>query len=141
MLVDANLLVYAVLSESPFHERAKGWWEAALSGTTRVGLPWPSLLAFLRLVTNPRVVQVPLPMTDAWGVVDEWLEREVVWVPQPTRSHRDVLGGLLTSLHIAANHVPDAHLASLAIEHGVTLYSNDSDFARFTGLRWTNPLA
>jgi uncharacterized protein len=112
-----------------------------LNGTARVGLPWPSLLAFLRLVTNPRVFERPASSRSAWHQVEEWLDCEAVWVPAPTDRHRQVLGRLLTEATVRANLVPDAHLAALAIEHGLVLASTDGDFARFPELRFENPLA
>jgi len=104
-------------------------------------MPWPSLLAFLRLVTNPRVFERPASMRAAWQQVEEWLGCEAVWIPAPTERHREVIGRLLSAASVRANLVPDAHLAALAIEHGLVLASTDGDFARFPGLRSENPLA
>lgn len=80
-------------------------------------------------------------MIQAWGQVEAWRRLENVWIPQPTERHAEVLGGLLAQPGVHGNLVPDAHLAALAIEHGLTLCSTDGDFARFSGLRWLNPLA
>ena len=107
----------------------------------KVGLPWPSLLAFVRLASNPAIVRTPVTPGAAWLRVTEWLGREQVWVPQPGASHADLLGGLLADQRTTSRMVPDAHLAALAIEHGLTLCSTDGDFARFPGLRLENPLA
>jgi toxin-antitoxin system PIN domain toxin len=123
------------------HERARTWLDERLNATTRVGLPWPSLLAFLRLVTNPRVFERPASIRAAWNQIEEWLDCDAVWVPPPTDRHRQVLGRLLAEAAVRANLVPDAHLAALAIEHGLVLASTDGDFARFPGLRFENPLA
>lgn len=139
-LIDANILVYAHVASFPQHERARTWLDAQLSGSTAIGFPWPSLLGFLRLVTNPRVFQRPEPMAKAWGQVAAWLNCEVAWIPQPTERHRDILGALLADASVQANLIPDAHLAALAIEHGLLLCSTDGDFARFPNLRWQNPL-
>jgi hypothetical protein len=141
ILVDANLLVYAHARSFPQHARAREWLDTQLSRGAPVGLPWPSLLAFLRLVTNPRVFQQPEPMTAAWRQVGAWLGAESVWIPQATDRHAEVLGGLLATGGVQANLVPDAHLAALAIEHGLLLCSADGDFARFPELRWLNPLS
>jgi hypothetical protein len=97
-------------------------------------------LAFLRLVTNPRVFARPEPIANAWGQVISWLECDTVWIPGPTEHHAGVLGKLLAFPGVHANLVPDAHLAALAMEHGLTLCSTDGDFARFPGLSWLNPL-
>jgi uncharacterized protein len=140
ILVDANLLVYAVVPAFAGHERARPWLEEQLSSGQRTGLPWSSLLAFVRLVSNPRVVSRPIGVSGAWAVVREWLDLPGVWVPVPTEQHATVLEPLLTAV-TRSDLVPDAHLAALAIEHGLTLYSNDGDFARFSGLSWRNPIA
>lgn len=140
ILVDANLLIYAHVRNFPQHEHARGWLDERLNGPAPVGLPWPSLLAFLRLVTNPRVFENPEPIAQAWHQVVAWLDAERSWIPLATERHREVLGPLLEASGVQANLVQDAHLAALAIEHGLILCSTDGDFARFPGLRWQNPL-
>ncbi len=141
MLVDANLLLFAVDSGSPWHRRASDWLTDQLSGEHRVGIPWESLGAFVRVATHPRASDHPLQPDDAWAFVEEWLAVPTVWVPQPTEAHAEVLGGLVRRYRLAGNLVPDAHLAAIAIEHGLEVCSADSDFARFTEIRWRNPLA
>ena len=140
ILVDANLLIYAYVPELPQHEAARTWLEEQLNTAPRVGLPWPSLLAFVRLVTNPRIFERPAPMAEAWARVEEWLHLPSVWIPLPTERHPEVLGELMRRAVDRSQLVPDAHLAALAIEHGLVLCSTDGDFARFPGLRWQNPL-
>lgn len=140
MIVDANLLLYAEDESSPFHARARSWLEDALNGTTRVGLPWPSLLAFARIRTHPGVYRSPLSGDEAWGRVQDWLAAPAAWVPQPTHGHAAVMKALIERYHLSGNALPDADLAALAIEHGVAVCSADTDFARFTELRWINPL-
>jgi hypothetical protein len=117
------------------------WLEAELNGDRRVGMPWESLTAFVRLVTNPRAFPRPLAPGDAWDLVDEWLAAPVAWIPVPTDRHAAVLGDLVRRYRLAGNIVPDAHLAAIALEHGAEIVSADTDFARFTELRWSNPLA
>lgn len=140
MLVDANLLVYAVDSESPHHEKAAAWLEASISGPRRVALPVQSIAAFLRLVTHPRVVDNPLSAADAAGFATEWISAPGVWIPPTSRHTVAILTDQMSRERIVGNLVPDAVLAALAIEHGLTVYSNDSDFARFPDCRWVNPL-
>jgi toxin-antitoxin system PIN domain toxin len=140
ILVDANLLLYAAMEDAPRHAAARTWLEARMNGVARVGLPWESLLAFCRLTTNPRVFGRPLDIDTAWRQVRAWLDVPVAWIPTPTERHADALGRLLAATNATANLVPDAHLAALAIEHGLTLCTTDGDFARFPGLRWENPL-
>jgi hypothetical protein len=140
ILIDANLLIYAYGEGNPHYDAASRWLDHQLQTVPRVGLPWPSLLAFVRLVTNPRAVTHPVPIPTAWTQVEQWLRVPAVWIPAPTERHAQVLGPLLRA-HVAhANLVPDAHLAALALEHDLTLCSTDRDFARFPGLRWENPL-
>lgn len=140
ILIDANVLVYAHVTAFAQHDRARAWLDGQLNGATPVGLPWASLLAFLRLVTNPRVFERPEPMGDAWRQVLAWLGCETVWIPQPRERHAALLGELLAIPGSHANLVPDAHLATLALEHGLVLCSTDSDFSRYPALRWLNPL-
>lgn len=139
MIVDANVLLYAVDNQSPFHGRAHGWLDEAINGVERVGLPWASLMAFQRIATHPRATANPLTCTDAWSYVTDWLDADQVWVPVPGCRHRDILGRLLVDGDLRANLVTDAHLAALAMEHGTSICSFDSDFARFDGLHWMSP--
>lgn len=140
ILVDSNLLVYARVSSMPQHEPARTWLDERLNATARVGLPWPSLLAFIRLVSNPRIFEKPQTVAEAWKQVEEWLDLPCAWIPQPTDRHRVVLGALLGGQAVRANPLPDAHLAALAVEHGLILCSSDDNLARFPGLRWENRL-
>jgi uncharacterized protein len=140
ILVDANLLIYAVTPGFPQHDRARAWLQRQLSGTAAVGLPWASLLAFVRVASNPRIFERPRALPQAWSQVEEWLDLRPVWQPQPTERHREILGAFLGAVAPGPDLVPDAHLATLAVEHGLTLCSTDGDFARFPGLRWENPL-
>jgi len=140
ILVDVNILVYASLRAFREHEQAREWLDRQLNEADRLGLPWAGLLGFLRVATNRRVVEQPLPIAEAWSQVKLWLSADCVWIPQPTDRHAEVLGRMLAPPGIRGDLVPDAHLAALAIEHGLTLCSTDGDFARFPGLRWENPL-
>lgn len=140
-LLDVNLLLYAVDSTSQAHDRARVWFEKTLSGSETVALPWHTLMGFIRLTTRAAVMSEPLAVDQAIDYVEEWLVQPCVTVVHPTYRHAALLRDLLNEMGTAGNRVPDAHLAALAIEHGATLYSRDSDFARFPGLRWENPLA
>jgi len=141
ILVDANILIYAHVQGMTQHDRARGWLDEQLNRPARVGLPWQSLLAFVRLVSNPRVFERPEPTERAWRQVEDWLDCRSAWIPGPTDRHREVLSRTIRQAGGGANLVPDAHLAALAIEHGLVLCSTDGDFARFTELKWENPLA
>ncbi len=141
MLVDANLLLYAVDAASPWHARASAWLAQALNGERRIGIPWESLTAFVRIATHPRASDRPLSADQAWSFVDDWLAAAPVWIPTPTDRHGEVLGTLVRKYQVTGNLIPDAHLAALAIEHGLEICSADTDFARFAEVRWRNPVA
>ncbi len=141
MLVDANILLYAADRESQFHARAREWLEGALNGPRRVGIAWMSLTAFVRITTNPRAVREPLTPRQAWRFVEGWLDAPATWVPEPGRGYREILGRLITSGDLRGNLVADAALAALCVEHGLTIVSADSDFARFEEISRLNPLA
>lgn len=141
MLLDANLLLYAVDTDSTHNLKAAAWLEETLNGANRVGLPWQSIGAFLRIATHPRVTANPLSTTDAWKYIEDWLAVPVVWIPPATETTARVYARVCAQVEITGNLVPDAQLAALAMEHGVELASADSDFQRFPGLRWINPLS
>lgn len=139
-LPDVNLLLYAVDESSARHGPARAWVEERLSGAETFALAWVVLLAFIRLTTSSRVFQSPLTPSQALDLVDSWLAQPCATVVHPTSRHAPVLRQLLEPLGTAGNLTTDAHLAALAIEHGAELCSTDTDFSRFAGLRWTNPL-
>jgi toxin-antitoxin system PIN domain toxin len=131
--------VYANDLDSPHHSEARTWFEGVLNGSAKVGLPWPTLLAFVRLTGNPRIARRPIPLSETWSRAREWLALPNTWIPLPTERHLDVFSRLLEG-ESRVDLANDAHLAALAIEHGLTVCSTDGDFARFSGLRWVNPL-
>jgi len=140
-LVDANLLLYAVNEEAPLHAQARRWLEAVLAGRETVGFAWAVLLAFLRLSTRAAVFPRPLQPEESLDLMDSWLSQPCSTVMHPGERHLRILRDLIAPLGTGGNLASDAHLAALAIEHGAELCSCDSDFSRFPGLRWSNPLA
>jgi len=141
ILVDVNILIYAVNSDSPLHQRAKAWLESTLSGSDTVGLSWTVLLAFLRLTTRSGIFERPLSVDTAFDIVAAWLSQPSVVTIDPAAQHLRVMRDLLLPLGTGGNLTSDAHLAALAIAHGAELCSSDNDFARFPRLRWRNPLS
>lgn len=139
MIVDANVLLYAVDESAHHHDVARDWLTAAMNGDERVGLPWSSLLAFQRISTNPRVSASPRSTSEAWRFITDWLDADQTWIPEPGTRHRAILERLLVDGDLRGNLVTDAHLAALAIEHGTAVCSFDTDFAGFDGLRWYRP--
>ncbi|HEV8630274.1 MAG TPA: TA system VapC family ribonuclease toxin [Thermoanaerobaculia bacterium] len=141
IVVDANVLIFAVDHDSPSHPRARRWIEWALSGDEVIGLPWSVLLAFIRIVTREGILRHPLGVDTALACVEAWLERPIVRVVTPTSAHFGLLAALLRDLGTAGNLTSDAHLAALAIEQGAKVCSADRDFLRFPGVELINPLA
>lgn len=140
ILVDTNLLIYAVNRNAPHHRAARRWLERTLSDTKAVGLPWVCLLAFLRLTTHPGIFARPLRSDQAIGFVESWLGQPFVEVVAPGEGHWPILRNLLRSTGAAGNLPSDAHVAALAIELGATVCSADHDFKRFAGVHHVNPL-
>lgn len=139
-LVDSNLLLYAYVPFSKHHEAARAWLEARFSESEPLGLPWVSILAFVRVSTNSRILDRPLSIDEAIKIVSAWLARPNVNVLNPGERHWEILQNLLVEGQAAGPLATDAHLAALAIEHGATLASADRDFSRFPGLKLLNPL-
>jgi uncharacterized protein len=140
ILVDANLLIYAIDSDSPQHARARPWLERVLSGTAPVGLPWIVILAFIRITTREGIMRRPLSPADALDYVASWLQQPCVETVAPGERHWSILRRLLEATGSAGNLTSDAHIAALALERGAAVCSTDHDFARFPGIRHVNPL-
>lgn len=140
IVVDVNLLLYASFSTFSQHDAARSWLEQALNGTDQLLLPGVSIFGFVRLATNPRVFERPLSIEDALSAVESWLAQPHVHFLAPGPRHLEIAFGLLRRLGAARNLTTDVQLAAHAIENQATLCSNDTDFGRFQGLRWENPL-
>ncbi|MDQ3632028.1 MAG: type II toxin-antitoxin system VapC family toxin [Actinomycetota bacterium] len=139
LLVDANVLVYAVNTAAPEHRGARAWLLEALHGTEAIAFPWLVNLAFLRLTTHSSVLRRPLSVADAGDVLRRWLDRPPSIVLDPTHRHVPLLLGLLNQTGSGGNLVNDAHLAALALEHDATIVTYDRDFQRYAGVRWRRP--
>lgn len=141
ILVDANIPLYAEDSLSPQHGRAREWWDAQLSGSEPVALCWPVVTAFVRISTNARLHRRPLTRDEAITRVKSWFDQPCVRIIHPTDEHWSLFAKMIRDSGATANLISDAHLAALALEHNCDFCSTDSDFARFPGLKWSNPLA
>lgn len=139
-IVDLNILIYALNSDSPQHQNARSWLERAISGYERIGLAWTVILGFLRITTNGRIMPRPLTAEQAVKIVDGWITHPNISIVSPGERHWEVLKRLTEHSGLAGNLTSDAHLAAMAIEHGATLCSADRDFGRFDSLKWINPL-
>jgi len=139
-LPDVNVLLYAIDSSAPQHPACRDWLNDALNAEEPLGWAWNVLLGFLRISTNPKVLATPLTIAEAFAYVEEWLTQPPSRIVEPSVRHGVILRGLLEALGSVGNAVSDAHLAALAIEYQGKICSCDTDFARFPGLAWFNPL-
>ena len=139
-LVDANLLLYAYDSESPHHAPARRWLAAELSSGRPVRLALVTLLAFVRIATDPRVFTHPLAPVEACALVESWLDQPNVRLLQPGSRTWQLLGRICETGQAKGAMVMDAHLATLALEHGACIATTDRDFTRFPGIEVLNPV-
>jgi hypothetical protein len=140
IVVDANLLIYAYNSGSVRHAAARAWLERTFSGSEAVGLPWQSIAAFVRIMTDTRLPGERFTAAEAVDAVQRWLEQPLVRVLTPGDDHWLLFRQMVMEGQASGPLVTDAQIAALAIEYGGVLYTTDRDFARFPGLRWVNPL-
>jgi toxin-antitoxin system PIN domain toxin len=140
IVLDANLLLYAYDSSSSEHAKAQAWIEEVFSGSDSVGLPWQTVAAFLRITTNSRLPGERLSVKEAVQIVDLWLQQPNVRLLAPGDDHWVLLRRTMLEGQASGALISDAQLAALTIEFGGVLHTTDRDFARFPGLRWTNPL-
>ncbi|MGH3926805.1 MAG: type II toxin-antitoxin system VapC family toxin [Pseudonocardiaceae bacterium] len=140
IIPDVNLLLYAVISGFPQHSRTHAWWERTVNSPSRIGLTHPAIFGFLRIATNARILQAPLAVADAIEYVHDWLAQPNVDLLLPGPNHLGIALELLRDIGTAGNLTTDVQLASYAIENNGEMYSNDTDFARFSNLKWVNPL-
>jgi uncharacterized protein len=141
ILLDANILIYAVNQDAAFHYEAKSWLESTFSGAEPVAFSWNVILAFLRLTTRAGVFRRPLTLETAFEIIESWLDQPSATILHPGPRHLRIFRELLIPIGTGGNLTSDAHLAALAIEHGAEICTSDTDFARFAGLKWRNPLA
>ena len=138
-LLDANVLLYAYDRDSAQHTACRLWLEAVLNSDEIVALPWQTLLAFIRISTNPRAVRNSLCAADACAIVNTWLERPNVLALDAGDRFWEILRAQIDEAQVSGPLVTDAALAALALEHGATLCSTDRDFRRFHGLKLLDP--
>jgi toxin-antitoxin system PIN domain toxin len=141
ILVDANCCSTPTIQEPNSTRKAEPGSEAVLSGPDLVRFAWLTLWAFLRIATNPRVFDRPLSISEAEAAISSWLAQPAAGILEPGERHWDILRGLAHDGQAAGPLVMDAALAAIALEHGATVCTTDRDFSRFSGLKWTNPLA
>jgi uncharacterized protein len=140
-IIDVNILIYAVDRQSQYHARVLNWWNAAMNGDEQIGLPWIALSGFVRIVTNPKLLDSPLSVEQAVDRVDAWLAQPMVVIAVERDNHWSLFREFIRDVGTVGNRTTDAHLAALAVSRAATLASCDRGFARFPQLRWENPVA
>jgi toxin-antitoxin system PIN domain toxin len=141
ILLDVNVLVYAFKEGAPQHVDYRSWLERQLAGPEPVGLADEVLSGVLRIVTHPRVFEVPSTSVEALAYVAALRDHPMTVALQPGARHWCIFTDLVVSASCRGNLVTDAYLAAIAIETGSEWITTDRDFARFEGLRWRHPLA
>ena len=141
ILPDINLLLYASFTEYQEHQKSKAWWDGVLSSPVPTKLGHVVILGFLRLSTNPRIYETPYSMDEAVDIVESWLDQPNTELLCPSSGHWGNMKSMLAVSGVMGNLATDAHIAALALDYGLTIYSNDTDFHRFPGVRVVNPLA
>jgi len=139
IIPDINILVHAYNLDSREHQPARRWWESTLRSPRPIGLPWATMLGFMRVSTIPRLTKRPLFPREATARVRSWLSAPNVQIVIPGETHAQLVFGMLEELGTAGNLTTDVHLAALAMEYNAEIATTDADFARFRGLRWFNP--
>lgn len=140
IVLDANILLYAYDSSSSHHVKARAWVEQVFSDSAPIGLPWQTISAFLRIMTNLRLPGERFTLQEAVEIVDRWLEQPNVRLLAEGEDHWPLFRQMMVEGQASGALVSDAHLVALTLEYGGMLQTTDRDFARFPSLRWANPL-
>lgn len=139
ILPDANLLLYAYDEGSPFHQKAKTWWENLLSRSEMVGLCPCVLFAFIRIGTNARAFENPLSIDEATDIAREWMHADCLRLLEFTAEDSERAMRLLQQAGSGGNLTTDAQIAATALRFNATVHTADTDFSRL-GVDWKNPL-
>lgn len=138
--VDTNVLVYAEIRNSRFHERARAVLAECAEGAAAWAIPYPCVYEFLRVVTHPKVYHPPVPAEVALADLRSLLASPSLILLSETPGHGDVMDSVVRSAGVTGNLIHDAHIAALCVEHGVTeLITGDRDFHRFRELTIVDP--
>jgi hypothetical protein len=142
LAVDINVLVYASTAQSPWHAQARRCLETCRTGPDLFCLAWPTVMAYLRMVTHAAIVSPPLSPRDAEANVEMLVRLPNARLLAEQDGFWDLYRESTRNLVVRGKLVSDAHLAVLLRQHGVrTLYTNDRDFLKFDFLSVRNPFA
>jgi toxin-antitoxin system PIN domain toxin len=140
ILFDVNVLVNATNVRAVDHQRYRDWFEQLLDSDAAFGASDLVLNGYLRIVTNRKILPLPLSLDEAIGITEKIRDRQNCVAVNPGPRHWGIFVSLLKRANARGNLVPDAYFAALAIESGCEWVSSDRDYARFPGLRWRHPL-
>lgn len=140
--VDANILLYASDTNGPWHSQASDFLASCVVRPELFCLVWPTLMAYLRIATHPRIFASPLSPKEAEANVESLLGLPRARVLCEGDGFWSAYRSLTGETPVRGNLVPDAHLAAILLEHGVrTLYSRDRDFLKFSTVQVEDPFA
>ena len=140
IIPDANLLLYACDASSPFHRTAAEWWTDCLNGEETIGMALVVALAFVRVGTNASAFANPLTPIEAAEEVRRWLARSVVTVLDADALDLDRALTFVENANAGGGLATDALIAALGVRHRAVIHTADTDFARFPGAKWYNPI-
>ena len=141
IIPDVNLLVYAYSERSPWHVASSQWWTAALNGSEDIGIAVAVALGFVRLMSNPKVVDRPVRPELLLRTVESWLDLPRVRLVGPGFRHFEAMAALFAQSSAQFDLMTDIHIAALALENRAVVHSNDSEFMRFPSVMVHNPLS
>lgn len=137
---DVNVLVNAHNVAMPEYDAYSAWLEEALNGTIPVGIPSLVFSGYLRVITHPRIFPRPFRPEQALEEIAAIRAAPAFVAVEPGPRHWEIFTELCRKADAIGNHVPNAYLAAIAIEHGCEWITADRGFARYPGLRWRHPL-
>lgn len=141
LLPDVNVLVYAHVEDStPDHAEYAEWLTRLATGPEPFALSLLVLAGFVRVTTNQRIFDPPSTLDQSFAFVASLMARPTARVVGPGPDHLAIFERLCREAGATGKLVADAQHAAVAIEHGCTFVSADSDFSRFPSLRWQHPL-
>jgi hypothetical protein len=139
LLPDVNVIVSAYREDAEHHPTCLRVIEGLANGASNFALSELVLSGFVRVVTHPRVFELPSPVEHALAFAESLRELPNAGSLHPGDRHWSIFGRLCRQAGAKGNLVPDAYLAALAIEHGCEWITLDRDFSRFDGLKWRTP--
>lgn len=140
-LLDSNILLYSKIEDAPEHRAASEWLMITVADPNNtVLLCETSILAFIRIGTNRRLFDPPLPLAEARAYLDTLLKCPNVQLFQPESKTYFEMLDLLEKHDLSGDITMDAHLATIAMRTGATLVTRDGDFGRFSYLKLLNPI-